>query len=69
MKRTVYYQDVIDGINEVMNREIPFLLSLSENQVKRNALPLLSKKTFFIQKITETCALQFCNTFVIKQQK
>lgn len=38
MKRTVYYQDVIDGINEVMNREIPFLLSLSEDQVgvKRN---------------------------------
>lgn len=38
MKRTAYYQDVIDGINEVMNREIPFLLSLSEDQVgvKRN---------------------------------
>ena len=32
------YQEVIDGINEVMNREIPFLLSLSEEQVneKRN---------------------------------
>ena len=51
MKRTVYYQDVIDGINEVMNREIPFLLSLSENQVKRNALPLLSKKLFSFRKL------------------
>ena len=32
------YQDVIDGINEVMNREIPMLLSLNEEQVsvKRN---------------------------------
>ena len=67
MKRTVYYQDVIDGINEVMNREIPFLLSLSENQVKRNALPLLSKKTFFIQKITATLCYDFATIF-IKQQ-
>ena len=33
------YQAVIDGINEVMNREIPLLLSLSEEQVsvKRNS--------------------------------
>ena len=33
------YQEVIDGINEVMNREIPLLLSLSEEQVsvKRNS--------------------------------
>lgn len=32
------YQDVIDGINEVMNREIPMLLSLTDEQVsvKRN---------------------------------
>ena len=32
------YLEVIDGINEIMNREIPFLLSLSEEQVneKRN---------------------------------
>lgn len=33
------YQEVIDGINEVMNREIPLLLSLTEEQVsvKRNS--------------------------------
>ena len=33
------YQEVIDGINEVMNREIPLLLSFSEEQVnvKRNS--------------------------------
>ena len=32
------YQEVIDGINEVMDREIPMLLSLTEEQVsvKRN---------------------------------
>ena len=32
------YQEVIDSIHEVMNREIPLLLSLSEEQVnvKRN---------------------------------
>ena len=27
------YQEIIDGINEVMNREIPMLLSLTEEQV------------------------------------
>ena len=33
------YQEVIDGINEVMNREIPMLLSLTEEQVsvRRNS--------------------------------
>ena len=32
------YQEVIDGINEVIDREIPLLLSLTEEQVsvKRN---------------------------------
>lgn len=28
------YQEVIDSIHEVMNREIPLLLSLSEKQDK-----------------------------------
>lgn len=28
MKRNMEYQEVIDGINEVMEREIPMLLSL-----------------------------------------
>ena len=27
------YQEIIDGINEVMNLEIPMLLSLTEEQV------------------------------------
>ena len=33
------YQEIIDGINEVMNREIPMLLSLTEEQVsvRRNS--------------------------------
>ena len=33
------YQEIIDGINEVMNLEIPMLLSLTEEQVseKRNS--------------------------------
>ena len=33
------YQEIIDGINEVMNFEIPMLLSLTEEQVsvKRNS--------------------------------
>lgn len=38
MTQTAYYQEVIDRINEVIDREIPLLLSLSEEQVsvKRN---------------------------------
>ena len=33
------FQEIIDGINEVMNREMPMLLSLKEEQVgeKRNS--------------------------------
>ena len=39
LKRNMEYQEVIDNINTVMNREIPILLSLSEEQVsvKRNS--------------------------------
>lgn len=38
MAQSAYYQKVIDRINEVIDREIPLLLSLSEEQVsvKRN---------------------------------
>ena len=45
MYKSMKYQEVIDGINEVMNREIPLLLSLSEEQVsvKRNSQNLTVK--------------------------
>ena len=38
MAQSAYYQEVIDRINEVIDRETPLLLSLSEEQVsvKRN---------------------------------
>ena len=39
LKRNMEYQEVIDNINKLMNREIPILLSLSEEQVsvKKNS--------------------------------
>ena len=33
LKRNMEYQEVIDNINTLMNREIPVLLALSEEQV------------------------------------